>query len=436
VSKLTGATPKPLATGIVGYPTLVSGSAFEPSYAELAGSRGFKMGSDITLETYKQLPSLIASEDIFSFTLAPKTAGYGLSTSAFVQQIPKAASAFSLPGSALSSITGKWFLTHPETVPKEELGFSKQPQTFRPAQETALSFSKQFGAMPTQNQLLMQISMQEAKAIPASGSMQNIFGQAGAQVAKTVTVPYMVSPLAAMTSWLLKQEAQAKVTQKSAITPIAIQMQYRPQTQQMEETTEFLTGPVSQQQLISTKQPQIQQQDFIPSLRPLFEMPTATTKATTTVSPIILLPQLQQKGVDIFAISTPKAKVTTPKPSMLELPTKQALPLGMKLSPYPFTISEAKPDIAVGLKLRLGEKQKAEAPLLPETPTNATAFLGAPKAFPFMRDFKKDWPSAGGKGEKGMDYLFGRQKRQYPVMTGGEAFNVMFGSGKQRKKKK
>jgi hypothetical protein len=165
-------------------------------------------------------------------------------------------------------------------------------------------------------------------------------------------------------------------------------------------------------------------------------MPTATTKATTTVAPFILLPQLQQKGVDIFAISTPKAKVTTPKPSMLELPTKQALPLGLKLSPYPFTISEAKPDIAVGLKLRLGEKQKAEAPSLPETPTNATAFLGAPKAFPLMRDFKKDWPSAGGKGEKGMDYLFGRQKRQYPVMTGGEAFNVMFGSGKQRKKKK
>jgi hypothetical protein len=66
----------------------------------------------------------------------------------------------------------------------------------------------------------------------------------------------------------------------------------------------------------------------------------------------------------------------------------------------------------------------------PKTPTP----LNLNKPIAGYRNPLSNIGGAGRKGESGMTYLFGRQKRKYPVLTGPQAFKYLYPQQKKRKK--
>jgi len=440
VMGVTGARPTDLPRSVIGLPTLIEEAPAKAATSNRLDVRGLQATLGLGPEEAKQLPSLIAGEDIFEFTNAPRTVGFG-----YTVPLPEATKTvavasletFGLPAPALSSIVAKWFTPIDHGVmPKQELGFSKQPQTYRPAEESALSFSKQYGAFPTQSGLLEQIVRQEAKAIAVSRGMPNVFGPAVTTVQKTAT-PFIPITLGEMTSWLVSQETRTKTVQASAITPLSVTFQPQGKTKQIDET-QYVTYPgqpltvnvptrettktsildveaglaslgkqgIESVQSLPLLEKQVQQitqpQKPLVSnvlISPLLE--TAIKREQKTVSPLLTLSGLTESnvGLNLFPNIMPKGIVT---------PSTGSLIISRMVQPSPKPISIMVPP---------------KESIVP------------PKLF--------DLPKMGGGGTgprepSSLLYPFGRQKRKYPVMTGQQVAKFLF-SGKtetKRRKKK
>jgi len=429
VMGVTGTTPKELPRSVIGLPTLIEEAPAKVATSNRLDVRGLQATLGLGPEEAKQLPSLIAGEDIFEFTNAPRTVGFG-----YTVPLPEATKTvaaasletFGLPAPALSSIVAKWFTPIDHGVmPKQELGFSKQPQTYRPAEESALSFSKQYGAFPTQSGLLEQIVRQEAKAIAVSRGMPNVFGPAVTTVQKTAS-PFIVANLGEMTSWLLRQETRAK-TMESAITPLSISFQPQPRTKQIDET-QYLTYPgqpltVNVPTRETTKTSIIdlgvenvllgkQKEGTVQSL-PLLEKQVYQTTQ----------PQISLASQRLFQTPTVETETQT-KTKVINLPIIYD---PLKLDEYTIQTPHITPIIPLVFR----------QDYIPPTPRIVPDIPGTIPVPPKLFDLPKG--GGGGLGPKQQDnifYPFGRQKRKYPVMTGQQVAKFLFSGKNETKRRK
>ncbi|MBZ5529674.1 MAG: hypothetical protein LAN71_17470 [Acidobacteriia bacterium] len=150
VMKLTGVTPRELPSSIIGLPTLV-----EEGSPELASNildvSGLKGSLGLGAKEYRQLPSLIAGEDLLDFTQAARTVGYGLTeasvdTAREVSQAGVKALAKQALPYTIFQMGRQVSLAQPQGI----LGFEKYP--YRIGYSTKLGFAKQ--RLPTVADLL------------------------------------------------------------------------------------------------------------------------------------------------------------------------------------------------------------------------------------------------------------------------------------------
>lgn len=424
---VTGAKPKPLATSIVGLPTVQEGSLISAPYEET-----FIEGGQLATRTV--IPSATqkwaGGLDVFELTNAPRTSGYGLTQPPpIAPQIPEGG----LPLISLSNAL--------RPIPQGKLSFTKEPQTYRVAEDSPLAFSKEYGALPTQTGLLQEIVKQEAKAYSLSGPMENVFGPAVTTVQKTAT-PFIVANLGEMTSWLLKQETQTKTVQASAITPLSISFQPQPRMKQIDET-QYLTFPG----------------------QPLtVNVPTRETRETV-VSPILDL------GAGIISLGRQGAVTVQGLPSLEKQVyqiTQPQKPLVSNILTTPLlegAVTQKQEQITPLLTLNLlqnlmpggtvtprldiptlttpGTTPKLIIPTIFDVPNippgTSTTTIPTPPFTPPPKLFTLPKSGLGGLGPRepaSLLYPFGRQKRKYPVMTGGQVAKFLFSGKNETKRRK
>ncbi len=428
---VTGAKPNPLPRSFVGLPTVEEGSLISAPYEET-----FIEGGQLATRTV--IPSATqkwaGGLDVFDLTNAPRTSGYGYTEpTPIAPQIPEGG----LPLISLSNAL--------RPIPQGKLSFTKEPQTYRVAEESPLSFSKEYGELPTQTGLLEQITRQEAKMYPLSGPMENVFGLTAVTIQKTVTPTIPIS-LGDMTSWLLKQETTAKPIQTSAITPLSVTFQPQTRMKPLDET-QFLTYPG----------------------QPLtVNVPTRETRETV-VSPILDLGALNvlrgKQGAEAVQslplLEKQVQQITQPQKSLISnalispllesavIQEQRTVSPLLTLSPLlsPLTESDISinlfPNVTPSERITPFTTQIITPGLSIPSPTPTKSILVPPRMPPVVTPKLFTLPKSGmgGLGPRepsSLLYPFGRQKRKYPVMTGGEAAKFLF-SGKmetKRRKKK
>jgi hypothetical protein len=457
VMKLTGGTPKGLAPSVVGFPTLTSveDAATALSYEELAGARGLPtyqelatvprgLGTqiDISIQAYKELPSLIAAEDIFEFTNAPGVSGYGLTRAPFVTELVRtpALEVFSLPYSALSSITAKWFTPKEAPIPQEPLSFTKEPQAYRVATESRLSFSKEYGALPTMLKLLPQQKVVEAVMQPRLMLTPEALAYRTLEQRFIITgmllqgISISVATQKPMYTQETKQITQTRPLLAPLITPNLVTYRGQPypqlQQQEMQISEDVLLYGYPTEQLLVSRQLQEPERKVTPIQIGL------PLQVTPQKQQAIIVPLLNLSGFErgVFETTVPKTLNLLKKTSILTLPKTKLyanLTPGTLVLPRVSNIAGLKPQQIVTPKQKLKLTPETTTILEPKIPTS----LNVNKPIPAYRNPLGNLGGAGRKGESGMTYLFGRQKRKYPVLTGPQAFKYLYPQGTKRKRK-
>jgi hypothetical protein len=142
VMKLTGATPRELPTAIIGLPTLI-----EEGTPDLASNildvRGLQGTLGLGAKEMKQLPSLIAGEDLLDFTKSLNTVGFGLtSASAETAKEVSEVGVKALAKKALPYVVYQAGRQVSLAEPQGLLGFEKYPYRLQ-GYSTKLGFAKQ-----------------------------------------------------------------------------------------------------------------------------------------------------------------------------------------------------------------------------------------------------------------------------------------------------
>jgi hypothetical protein len=446
VMKLTGATPKGLAPGIVGLPTLEEGMAIGAPRTAI-GLEGGQLVSRTTVPVGTE--RWIAGMDIFEFTNAPGVAGYGLTRAPFVTEIvrtPSALATFSLPSPALSSITAKWFTPKEVSVPQEPLSFTKEPQTYRPAENLPLSFTKEYGALPTMLQLLPQEKVVEAVMQPRLMLTPEALAYRTLEQRFIITgmllqgISISVATQKPMYTQETKQITQTQPLLAPLITPNLVMYRGQPypqlQQQEMQISEDVLLYGYPTEQLLVSRQVQEPQRQVTPILIGL------PLQITPQKQQAITVPLLNLSGFEkgIFETTMPKALQGSyqqpnllKKPSILTLPKTKLyanLTPGTLVLPRVSEIAGLKPEQIVTPKQKLKLTPETTTILEPKTPTA----LNVNKPIAGYRNPLSNIGGGGKKGDLGMTYLFGRQKRKYPVMTGPQAYKFLYPQQKKRKK--
>jgi len=396
VERLTGATPKELPPELVGLPTLEEGQSLVPSITKLSPSWAkYDVGMDI-----------------LDLTNAPRVSGYGL-TQAIPVDMGKLAETpawikMGIPAETFykaveqGAIKEEWFKPKPTSEQQpytmyqgghavdisggQQLSFSKLPQTFRPAQTLPLAFTKQVGALPTAAMLLppstvKEVAMLERSLLPASLLLFHAAAPSKVEYKHQVNVLPLASGITPGRQFTPKQAPQQL------------------QVSQQIEDIELVGSPTDVLKLTR----EIQQPTRKEAFSPLLNVPTQ--------------------------VSSKQRSISTPS-------------LGINLIPNVIVSPGISPIVDVGLTSKTIVTPMTDVLVTPKTKlitTPTTPLLQIPKSTfvfprsPFQQSSlmrkKKKQPSS-------MEFLFGRQPRKYPIMSGREAARFLFPEAQRRKRKR
>lgn len=396
VERLTGATPKELPPELVGLPTLEEGQALVPSVTKLSPSWAkYDVGMDI-----------------LDLTNAPRVSGYGL-TQAIPVDMGKLAETpawikMGIPAETFykaveqGAIKEEWFKPKPTSEQQpytmyqgghavdisggQQLSFSKLPQTFRPAQNLPLAFTKQVGALPTAAMLLPPSTVKEAamlqrSLLPASLVLFHAAAPSKVEYKHQVNVLPLGSGITPGRQFTPKQAPQQL------------------QVSQQIEDIELVGSPTDVLKLTR----EIQQPTRKEAFSPLLNVPTQVSSKQRSIS----TPSL---GINLM-------------PNVIVSPGISPI---VDVGLTPKTIVSPMMDVLVTPKTKL--ITTPTTPLL-QIPKSTFVFPRSPFQQSSLMRKKKKQPSS-------MEFLFGRQPRKYPIMSGGEATRFLFPQGQRRKRKR
>jgi hypothetical protein len=246
-----------------------------------------------------------------------------------------------------------------------------------------------------------------------------------------------------MTSWLLKQETQTKTVQASAITPVSFTPQLQTQTKQIDETV-FLSYP-GQSLTVNVPAPVTRETVVSPILDLGASNILQGKQGAGTVESLSLLEsqvfkttQFEKSSIlqtqQLFEMEVLESKTKT-KTASIAPPIFQGL---VDLT-YQETVPKLQPSLMGGERVSPALTPLIISRLDVPTPSPMKGLFAPSTPIVPPKLFTLPKSGLGGLGPReplGMFYPFGRQKRKYPVMTGGQVAKFLFSGKSETKRRK